>query len=188
MLVASTYSPLCVKDFGCYKRELWFVKFCESVSAAVSEMKLPCSNWPAQRMSHSLWATLHLHQCRRLSAFHVKRGQSAEKVYGCLYACFTSRAVHIEDVSSLETDSFTKAPRRFTFKSWLSERNMERQCEQFRRCREGNLKVPFDWNQDELNECLRKDEISCYLCPRTERKFQPPTASRMSGICLFVFF
>ena len=33
-----------LKDFGYYKRELWFVKFCESVSAAVSEMKLLCSN------------------------------------------------------------------------------------------------------------------------------------------------
>ena len=35
---------LCAKDSGYYKRELWFVKFCESVSAAVSEMKLLCSN------------------------------------------------------------------------------------------------------------------------------------------------
>ena len=45
--------------------------------------------------------------------FHVKRGRSAEKVYGCLFTCFTSRAVHIEDVSSLETDSFIQALRRF---------------------------------------------------------------------------
>ena len=28
----------------------------------------------------------------------------------------------------------------------------------------------------------RKDEISCYLCPRREWKFQPPSASHMSGI------
>ena len=44
--------------------------------------------------------------------FHVKRGRSAEKVYGCLFTYFTSRAVHIEDVSSLETDSFIQALRR----------------------------------------------------------------------------
>ena len=37
----------------------------------------------------------------------VKRGRGTEKVYGCLFTCFTSPAVHIEDVSSLETDSFT---------------------------------------------------------------------------------
>lgn len=28
----------------------------------------------------------------------------------------------------------------------------------------------------------RKDEISCYLCPRREWKFQPPSTSHMSGI------
>ena len=45
--------------------------------------------------------------------FHVKRGRSAEKEYGYLFTCFTSRAVHIEDVSSLETDSFIQDLRRF---------------------------------------------------------------------------
>ena len=33
-------------------------------------------------------------------------------MYGCLFTSFTSRAVHIEDVSSLETDSFIQALRR----------------------------------------------------------------------------
>ena len=45
--------------------------------------------------------------------FQVKRGRGAEKAYGCLFTCFISRAVHIEDVSSLETDSFIQALRRF---------------------------------------------------------------------------
>ena len=31
--------------------------------------------------------------------FHVKRGHGSEKVYGCLFTCFTSRAIHIADVS-----------------------------------------------------------------------------------------
>ena len=44
--------------------------------------------------------------------FHVNRGRSTEKVYGCLFTFFTSRSVHIEDVSSLETDSFIQALRR----------------------------------------------------------------------------
>ena len=45
--------------------------------------------------------------------FNVKRGRSAEKVYGCLFTCFRSRAVHIEEVSLLEIDSFIQALRRF---------------------------------------------------------------------------
>ena len=34
--------------------------------------------------------------------FYVKRGRGSDKVYGCVFTCFTSRAVHIEDVSSLQ--------------------------------------------------------------------------------------
>ena len=45
--------------------------------------------------------------------FFVKRGRGSEKIYGCVLTCFISRAVHIEDVSSLETDTFMRALRRF---------------------------------------------------------------------------
>ena len=45
--------------------------------------------------------------------FYVKRGRGSEKVYGCLFTCFTSRTIHIEDVSSLETNAFIQALRRF---------------------------------------------------------------------------
>jgi len=38
--------------------------------------------------------------------FYVKRSRSTVKVYGCIFVCFNSRVVHIEDVSSLETDTF----------------------------------------------------------------------------------
>ncbi len=45
--------------------------------------------------------------------FHVKRGRGSQKIYGCIFICFVTRAIHIEDVSSLETDSFIQALRRF---------------------------------------------------------------------------
>lgn len=45
--------------------------------------------------------------------FYVRRGRSAVKVYGCIFVCYNSRAVHVEDVSSLETDSFILALRYF---------------------------------------------------------------------------
>ena len=45
--------------------------------------------------------------------FYVKRARSVIKMYGCIFVCFNSRAVHIEDVSSLETDTFILALRRF---------------------------------------------------------------------------
>ncbi|XP_073254422.1 uncharacterized protein [Porites lutea] len=114
--------------------------------------------------------------------FHVKRGRSAEKVYGCLFTCFTSRAVHIEDVSSLETDSFIQALRRFISNRGYPKEIWSDNATNFAGAEKEIRQSLRDWNQDELNERLRKDEISCYLCPRMQWKFQPPTASHMSGI------
>ena len=53
------------------------------------------------------------HRLPILGPFYVKRGRGSDKVYGCIFTCFTSRAVHIEDVSSLETDASIQALHRF---------------------------------------------------------------------------
>ena len=43
----------------------------------------------------------------------VKCRRSTIKIYGCLFTCLYSRAVHVETCSSLSTDSFLLALRRF---------------------------------------------------------------------------
>ena len=45
--------------------------------------------------------------------FYIKQGRSEVKRYGCLYTCFTSRAIHIEVLNSLETDTFINGFIRF---------------------------------------------------------------------------
>jgi hypothetical protein len=45
--------------------------------------------------------------------FYVKCGRSEVKRYGCLYTCFTSRAIHIEVLKGLETDVFINGFIRF---------------------------------------------------------------------------
>ena len=45
--------------------------------------------------------------------FLVKRGRSEVKLYGCIFTCLSVRAVHIEVLPSLETDTFLNALQRF---------------------------------------------------------------------------
>ena len=45
--------------------------------------------------------------------FIVKEGRQELKRYGVLFTCMTCRAVHLESVNSLETDSFLNYLRRF---------------------------------------------------------------------------
>ena len=45
--------------------------------------------------------------------FLVKFGRSQVKRYGCVYSCAVSRAVHIEKLDSLNTDSFINGFVRF---------------------------------------------------------------------------
>ena len=45
--------------------------------------------------------------------FYAKRGRATEKIYGCIFVCFTTRAIHIEDASALSTDVFIQSLRRF---------------------------------------------------------------------------
>ena len=45
--------------------------------------------------------------------FFVKYGRAEIKRYGCLYICFGCRAVHIEKLDSMDTDSFLNGFRRF---------------------------------------------------------------------------
>ena len=46
--------------------------------------------------------------------FYVKYGRAEIKRYGLVYTCMSTRAVHIEKLDTLETDSFLNSFRRFS--------------------------------------------------------------------------
>jgi len=114
--------------------------------------------------------------------FYVKRGRGSEKVYGCLFTCFTFRAIHIEDVSSVETDAFIQALRRFISNRGCPKETCSDNGTNFVGADKEIQRSVREWNQDDLNKRMIKDDISCYLCPRTEWRFQPPSASHMNGV------
>jgi len=106
--------------------------------------------------------------------FIVKRGRSELKRYGCLFTCLAIRAVHIEVVQSLETDSFIQALQRF-----ICRRGQPTVI----RCDNGTNFVGAEkelrnaveqWNQNEIDDSLRQRGM--------QWKSNPPTASHMGGV------
>ena len=106
--------------------------------------------------------------------FVVKQGRSLVKRYGCLFTCLKIRAVHIEVLYSMDTDSFVNALQRF-----ICRRG------QVRTIRSDNgtnfvganreLKAAIDqWNSRKIDDFLRQHNI--------QWKFNPPTASHMGGV------
>jgi len=114
--------------------------------------------------------------------FNVKRARSTIKIYGCIFVCFNSRAIHIEDVSSLDADSFIQALHRFMAvrgrpKEIWSD-NGTNFCGAERELRQ-SVK---DLDEEKIKKNLHNYDVEWYSNPLPRWRFQPPTASHMSGV------
>ncbi|XP_068749478.1 uncharacterized protein [Montipora capricornis] len=114
--------------------------------------------------------------------FYVKRSRSTVKVYGCIFVCFNSRAVHIEDVSSLETDTFIQALVRFISVRGCPKEIWSDNGTNFTGAeKELRLSVQ-DLNEERIKSELHSREVEWYSCPLPKWRFQRPAASHMSGV------
>ena len=106
--------------------------------------------------------------------FEVINGRKHEKRYGVVFTCLSSRAIHLEMVYSLSTDSFINAFRRFM-------------------ARRGNVKVVRSDNgtniiggKNELKKAIadwnKSTTVDWMLQRNIEWKQQPPSASHFGGV------
>jgi hypothetical protein len=105
---------------------------------------------------------------------HVKHGRGTAKRWCCLFTCLTTRAVHLEVVNSMNTDDFIMCLRRF-----LNRRGEVAEL----RCDNGTNFVGAERELKESMKTWNQTQIEKELVQRGCRwKFQPPTASSMSGV------
>ena len=69
------------------------------------------SDLPEERVTQA--APFHYTGMDVFGPFYVKEGRKTLKRYGLIFTCLASRAVHLETLNTMETDSFISALRRF---------------------------------------------------------------------------
>ena len=109
--------------------------------------------------------------------FVVKDGRKEVKKYGTLYTCLSSRAIHIEIVHSLRTDSFILSSRRF-----IGQRGIVRI---FRSDNETNFvgaSAELICDFQEMDHKKIGDFLERNCGEWMMRKRNPPLASNMAGV------
>ena len=106
--------------------------------------------------------------------FHVTQGRSTVKRYGVVYSCFSTRAVHIEMLPSLETDTFINGFMRF-----ISRRGMPSKVW-------SDNGTNIVGARTELSRSLRQLDrskiVSTARRKDVEWSFNPPHASHQGGL------
>ena len=104
----------------------------------------------------------------------VRQGRSNVKRYGCLFTCMVVRAVHIEVVHSIDTDSFINKLRRFINTRGYPKTIYSDNGTNFHAGERELHESLTDWNQRSINQFLQQRKITW--------KFNPPAASHMGGV------
>jgi len=107
--------------------------------------------------------------------FQVKRGRSQEKRYGCLFTCMTTRAIHIEKLSTLDADSFISALVRFCARRGKPETIRSDNGTNFVGGQRELPQAIRNWN--EANKTKKH-----LLLKHITWELNPPSASHMGGI------
>lgn len=106
--------------------------------------------------------------------FLVRRGRSQVKNYGVIFTCLTVRAIHLEVVESLESDSFLMALRRFIARRGNVKLIRSDNGTNFVGAEAELRSTIKDWNQEKIHGALLQKHIRWL--------FNPPTSSHFGGV------
>ena len=106
--------------------------------------------------------------------FDIKRGRSTVKRYGVIFTCLASRAAHIEMATSLETDSFIHALRRFIARRGQVKEMRSDNGTNFVGADRELKKAMKEWNTAQIENSLLQHDIKWM--------FNPPSGSHHGGV------
>ena len=132
------------------------------------------SDLPEERVAQA--APFHYTGMDVFGPIFVKEGRKSLKRYGLIFTCLASRAVHLETLNTMETDSFISALRRFI--------NRRGKVRQLRSDQGTNFVGARNELADALQE-LNRDRVKHFLltkeCDWMDFNFNVPAASHMGG-------
>lgn len=176
------HHPGCERVFAELRRKYWILRGREAVKRCQRncvECQKSRKNPEIPKMADFPPARLRLFRPAFYSTgmdcfgpYAVKVGRRTEKKWGILFKCLTTRAVYIDLLHSLETDSFLMALRRFTARRGNPFELISDQGTNFKGG-ERELRETFAALAPELREQLAKKQIRF--------QFNPPNAPHFGG-------
>ena len=106
--------------------------------------------------------------------FYVNQGRAQVKKYGCVYTCMKMRAIHIEKLNTLETDSFINSFRRFMARRGTPKKVWSDNGTNFVGASPDLIKCMQKLDEEKIRSFGLKKEV--------EWKFNTPHASHMGGV------
>ncbi|XP_052418883.1 uncharacterized protein LOC127963166 [Carassius gibelio] len=168
--------------FAEMRRTFWILRGREAIRH-IQHLCKECRRWKAKpsvpKMSDLPVARLRLYKPAFYSTgvdcfgpFQVKLGRRSEKRWGIIYKCLTTRAVHLDLLHSLDSDSFLMSLRRFIARRGTPAELYSDQGTNFK-AGEKELRETFVGLSSELQQLLAKQKITFH--------FNPPAAPHFGG-------
>jgi hypothetical protein len=146
------------------------VQLLASLPSARVNIENPESRFPFSSVGVDFFGPFHVSLGPRTRG----RRSALHKRYGCIFTCLRIRAVHIEMVTDLSSDSFLEAVTRFVARRGAPFEFFSDNGTNFKGASADVIDALKSWNQSEVQDRLANQRISWH--------FNTPTASHQGGV------